>query len=432
VSIKRKELNIIRLLAHHPDLQNLIQNELDDLMLQWTSENILPGSQSQVLDKVLKQDATVFIEELYDNIWAAVLEDENWHEDSSLAQYTQNALPNANSPYGYRLILRNNTPTLISHKPEADAVRLIYFWYVELDYSLRDIAHALTTMGIPTPYDIHQKRKSSTAWANWDMTVIHRIVSSPTYIGQWTYYDGHLGEQVTIQVPAQISAKTFEKAQKRLLANRNQPQHTLKYQYLFAFRTHCGCCGASIQLYAQRSGETVYRYYRCPTLKCRTRGFRADEVDPIAWRWLRTLFANEADMQKLNKAFQTRKEKRIFEAASRLQVVNQYLDEYRQQQQNLFDLSLPDNFLKESLAAFQTRLRLALQILEANRHGIIDELEELHITKLELAEADNNFSVQREIVSLLDAQLTIRGRNQDRQIEITCLLGAATIQLQKE
>jgi hypothetical protein len=113
-------------------------------------------------------------------------------------------------------------------------------------------------------------------------------------------------------------------------------------------------------------------------------------------------------------------------------VVNQYLDEYRQQQQNLSDLSLPDNFLKESLAAFQTRLHLALQILEATYHGIIDELEELHITKLELAEADNKFSVQREIVSLLDAQLTIRGRNQDRQIEITCLLGATTIQLQKE
>ncbi len=430
---EQKQMNIIRLTAHHPDLQELIMDEISYLVDEWSqhTELSLSSGKRNLLNNLAARQVSAFTTQLYDNIWAAILEEENWNEDSILAQYAWAALPHANSPYGYRIIYRNQKPTLVPDSIESEVVKLIYTWYTERHFSLRDVAEALTALHLPTPYDIHMKRKASAAWGVWDMTVIHRIISSPTYAGQWSYYDGHLQESVTVEVPALISSNIYEKARACLLRNVDNPQHALKYEYLLAFRTTCGVCGSNVQLHAKRSTGMVYQYYRCPTPKCLTRGFRADEIDPIVWSWMRDQLESEVATNTLLKTFQARKESLIRDISTRLQIVDKYLNEYRRQLANLSKLALPGSFLKEALTAYQNRLSGAVQSLGEARCYLESNLQEQNLAELSLPITDDDFAAKRLVIDLLDTHIIIRGRNDNRQVQVVNQLSKKQITLAK-
>jgi hypothetical protein len=430
---EQKQMNIIRLMAHQSDLQELIMDEISHLVDDWRqhTELVLSSDKRNLVGNLSARQASAFTTQLYDNIWAAILEEENWNEDSILAQYAWAALPNANSPYGYRIIYRNQKPTLVPDSIESEVVKLIYTWYTEMHYSLRDVAEALTALHLPTPYDIHLKRKASATWGIWDMTVIHRIISSPTYAGQWSYYDGYLQKSVTVEVPALISSDIYEKAQACLLANVDNPQHALKYEYLLAFRTTCGVCGSHVQLRANRSAGMVYQYYRCPTPKCLTRGFRADEIDPIVWSWIHDQLESEVATNTLLETFQIRKESLMSDTNARLQIVDKYLNEYRRQLANLSKPALPGSFLEEALSAYQNRLSLAVQSLGEARCSLESKLQELNLAELSLPITDDDFAAKRLVIDLLDTHIIIRGRNDNRQVQVVNQLGKKQITLAK-
>ncbi len=426
-------MNIMRLLAHHPDLQELVQEEIRNLVQAWRQEEggASPTENGEFLDALPADRVDAFTVQLYQNIWAAVSEEEIWQEDSPLARLAQDALPNANSPYGYRLVYNNNQPTLLPHSIESAVVRLIYAWYTTADYSLRDIAQTLSAMHLPTPYDIHLKRKSSLAWGDWDMTVVHRIVSSPTYTGRWTYYDSHRQKSFTTDVPAIIAQGLFEKAQACLLANSNRPQPGLKYEYLLASRVTCGACGARIQLHVNRVGETINQYYRCPTAKCVTRGFRADETDAAVWGWVQAQIQLEPVEKELQAAFQSRKEKTVADTTARLSIVADYLSEYQSQLANLAQAVLPGHFLAQALGIYQERLAQAVENLVQAQDGLQKLLKEQQQVVLNLPAAAADFSTQRWVIEHIDAQIVIYGRNAGRQIQVISQLGEKRLALPK-
>lgn len=71
-------------------------------------------------------------------------------------------------------------------------------------------------------------------------------------------------------VPAIVSQELFDRVQERMAANKKAPaKHKAEEEYLLTTKLFCGKCKSMM---AGESGtsrnETIYRYYKCPGVKC--------------------------------------------------------------------------------------------------------------------------------------------------------------------
>jgi hypothetical protein len=379
----------------------------------------------------LNRDSVQFEDELYDEIWAAILEEKLNIYDSKLETYADEAIPNRNSPFGYRIVTQGDKVTLAVCPIEAEVVHLIYHWYLNSNYSLRDIAEKLQEIRIPTPGDIHLRRKPKTKWGDWHMSTVHSITTSETYIGNWTYYDAYRGKRISKQVPAIIALEEYLSAKNRLLISRNKPYHATKYSYLLANRVKCGQCQAQAKLIG-RSSEEIVLYYRCPTKGCRTRGFGVEETDARVWRSLKTVFTENLSYLQLmgNKYHEANRAKKE-DVQNQLKIVSGFLEEYVKRYQLLQQLDLPSDFIPHTRHFYNAYLSEAIGQLDRARKEIeqalvtTDDLPELNIDR-----ADEDFALRQAIIELLDLQVSIEGRNKSKTITVNSMLGSWTLSIQ--
>jgi site-specific DNA recombinase len=189
--------------------------------------------------------------------------------------------------------------------PEEAAVRFsIFHMYVELDMSLRAIAHKLTEDGIPTPSQA--RYPGSKRGALWNHTTLYDFLKDPANIGtlvickERRVLDEH-GRLHRVPhtdtkiirggIPAIIPLHLYERAQRKLATNQVEQSHVPDRPQLHLLRGHiyCGTCGrrlCSRMLYKQGRGRPYYyctnrynKYGKCPDIPI----VRADLVDKVAW-----------------------------------------------------------------------------------------------------------------------------------------------------
>ncbi len=413
---QQKQLNIIRLLAYDQEMQDLVLAELNNLLKQHQDLYAAEFTETQLID------------DLYENIWAAVYEDAIYNEESELNTKIQLAIPHGNSPYGYRIILRQGKSTLVPNAIEFEIVRLIHTWYLQHDYSLRDIANQLTELHLPTPGVIHKNHHASCESNQWDMTVIHTVVSSPTYVGQWQHYDAYHKKSVLTKVPPIITAEIHQRSQARLLDNRNRPQHALKYPYLLPLRVTCGGCGKPIKLHAQKLKGGIRQYYRCPTSKCETRGFRSKNVDGIVWNWLSAKLEDKSSHDRLQNAFQAYRKKKSQNMSIQMHIIKLYFEGYQKELKALLNLKLPKKLLSKQIQQYCSCLQIILSNLEKTCSKLVIELEQQSKGTLLIEDAQDDLQAKQRIISLIDVQVVISGRNHNQKIEVHSELGRGTLQ----
>jgi len=173
------------------------------------------------------------------------------------------------APYGYRQVGKGRASRLQPSEElidsigisEAEVIRSIYYWIVEERQSTYAIADRLNATSIPPAYIRDQrevldgKRKSATSGI-WRPSRVGNLIKNPTYKG--VHYFGRRSKRprdlIERQVPAIVSAETWDQAQTVLKQNQRFSRKNAKHQYLLRGLMKCGLCGLTL------NGTTHSRY----------------------------------------------------------------------------------------------------------------------------------------------------------------------------
>jgi site-specific DNA recombinase len=188
---------------------------------------------------------------------------------------------------------------------EEAAVRFsIFHMFVELNMSIRAIAHKLTEDGVSPPT---QKRDPDSERGKvWTHTTIYDFLKDPANIGTLVICKRKrvLDERGKVKrepnpdmkvitnipniLPPIVSISLFERAQRKLASNQTEKSHEPKEPTLHLLRGHvrCGTCGRRMCSRVFKGVPYYYctnrrnKYNKCPDIPV----VRADLVDQLAWQ----------------------------------------------------------------------------------------------------------------------------------------------------
>ena len=239
----------------------------------------------------------------------------------------------AGAPYGYRYVSKHIAGGQAYYQiiPEqARVVRQIFEWVGRDCLSLRTVCLRLKQLGIRSP-----KGKS-----HWDPQVIGKLLKHPAYKGSAIFgrtrvgerrprlrpirgtpeqprhaksrFKGTIEDQITILVPAIVSAELFDAAAEQLAANqKHNRQRQRGPSYLLQGLLECGCCGYAY--YGKGSTRFAanpaapYPYYRCigmdafrfgGTRICQNKPLRLDRLDAAVWADVRAVLEHPEELRQ--------------------------------------------------------------------------------------------------------------------------------------
>lgn len=421
--------DLVRLVAHSKLLQKVVLQQYQILLEQTEA---MRGSKLSCEDQESNSTLSIncrsaFFKTLYEDVWAEIMEEEIWNENSPLSIQANDALPNSRSPYGYRFTYRANRPTLSIHIIESQIVRLIYSWYLEFGMTLRDITEALSELNLPTPYNIHHKGKENTQenWGQWNTGAVHRILTSSTYYGDWIYHDSYLNKRTLIHVPPIIEQEQYDLVRARLLENLNT-KGVIVERYPYPNRIQCDHCGSKT-----RSVKKAKFYYcRCITKNCSTRGFLLEQINAIVLEWLfQRCASSENDVHDLMLAYQEQCTREIEEVNCSIQILDSYSREYKQQLKHLSQFIVNDDMIVAAQQRYESELQYALSAWQEKRKQLVKKKQELKSIShnFTLKFINNDFPTQKRVMKAINMQIWIKGRNKERSLKIKCSFGEAML-----
>jgi site-specific DNA recombinase len=232
-------------------------------------------------------------------------------------------------PYGWDW--KDREKTCYKVDMEEAAVRVsIFHMFVEMDMSLRAIAHKLTEDKILTPFYSKRYRDSSpeeeeendpkTKYTVWGYTAIREILKDPANIGilvickekQSIGPDGRRKSEphpnrreVPGGIPAIINPSIYERAQEKLKTHKVEHSHRPLNEEDFLLRGHisCGCCNHMLKPRTQKRGRLTkngtdksYPFYICTKMQNKysmcseLTQIRTSPLDEIVWQECCQLF----------------------------------------------------------------------------------------------------------------------------------------------
>jgi site-specific DNA recombinase len=212
------------------------------------------------------------------------------------------------APYGYRYVTRHEGDGQAAYEiddEQATVVRQVFQWIGRDRLSIGEVTRRLSKMGT----------KTATGKSWWDRTTVWGMLKNPAYKGSAAFgktrmgprrpqlrtqrghsktprrtgstYDTDASAQLSIAVPAIISAELFEVVHTQLTANRQRGRESRRgAKYLLQGLLECGCCGYAYygKPVSRKSaqGKVPYAYYRCiGTDAYRFGGKRVCEYGPV-------------------------------------------------------------------------------------------------------------------------------------------------------
>ena len=323
------------------------------------------------------------------------------------------------APYGYRYVTKHEGGGNAAYEvvPEQAAiVRQIFQWVGRDRLSIGEVCRRLKQQGTPSP--------QGKAW--WDRTSVWGLLKNPAFSGQaafgktrvgerrrqlrpqrshaqtarrgYSTYDTSASEQVSITVPALVSAELFAAVQEQLAGNRHRGHERKRgARYLLQGLLECDCCGYAYYgkqvSRASAKGNVPYAYYRCVGTDayrfggkrvCENKQLRTDRLDDAVWNDVQTLLRNPNLLkQEYERRLQT-----PHEDNSRRQSIERQKQSAEQAVSRLID-AYADSVL--SKAEFEPRLAKARERVERLR-------QELG----QLAERDTEQEQLRQALACLD------------------------------
>lgn len=360
-------------------------------------------------------------------------------------------------PFGYKIVKKGNLWNLEIHEPDAAIIRQLYQWYVYGDengksMTLRGIAKRLTDERIPSPTDIRRKEgirgRKKRALYEWSGSVIAHYLDREVYKGIWVY-GRKSNEPVTVEVPAIVSQELWEKAKKIRKQKYIENMPSRKNSYLFARRIRCGLC-SSVVVGTPVNG---YLYYRCLALKkgkvigvtCHAPHFRLEPVERIVWNWIKSLLSDPQTLQEGLDARIAETETQINPFRERLEMVENLIEQNRNELERALELYLSDQFPKEMLISRKNELEKTLQSLEKEKVRLSEVIEDHTLSPQQIQNiyefaasigesldaADQDFHKRRSIVDALDVRVVLTVENGEKVIYAQCALDDGKFKMDK-
>src|SRR5215469_2296340 len=275
--------------------RQLIRDKMADVIIVWDlrrfSRNFV---HSAMIFEEIEQagGAVVSVSENIDNsltgklvrsilAWSAdserhkIVEYANRHWQSRLEQ----GLPMATgrAPYGWDWADENKTSYKIN--PELAAIRFsIFYMFVDLDMSLRSIAHKLTEDNIPPPSATRQEKRAAKGWRpetvrimlldekNIGTLTICKVTYVLTDSGKKVARPNKNMRQIPNAMPAIVDQERYDKAMRKLALNKVEKSHLPQDEEAFLLRAgyvYCQECGIRMRAITDRKGGIEYHYYKC-------------------------------------------------------------------------------------------------------------------------------------------------------------------------
>ena len=370
-------------------------------------------------------------------------------------------------PYGYKVNTEPHKAWLEVDEDEAKVVRMVYQWYLYGDengvpLSMNAITVKLTELRILTRGDKFSQVAKKRDPGVWSSPMVRHILRNETYTGTWHYgktkiiSDGKehtrkakskrgLGKQVprardewvSVPVPPIISQRDFDFAQAKIKSNFQNASRNAKHDYLLGRRLKCSVCNYA---YVGRTRKEHNQYYYCkgkeqkPISLCSMPAFRADLVDATVWDWLRSLIEDPSNITQGLKNMQDEALSANSRATARIELIDQQLEDLNNQQTKLLDLFLNGDFSKKLIDERKAKIDQACRKLLDERNELISHLNQSVPDDAQLSEIEEycseirgklenaSFASKRRLIEMFDVHGKLIIENNQRLIEVTCLL----------
>lgn len=208
------------------------------------------------------------------------------------------------APYGWEW--KDKEKTCYAINKEEAAVRVsIFEMFVELDMSIRGIAHKLTEEGIVTP--AKSRGANVKRGIAWQPSTVFDMLTDPNNIGDLricksktvmnangkvTRKPNDNMKTISGGIPAIIAVDTYERAQRKLKNNQLPKRNEHKKPEDFLLKGHIICKTCNYRMYGKNQrgrGDQVYPYYCCHKFRNKYDAcpdlttIRTDKVNAIVW-----------------------------------------------------------------------------------------------------------------------------------------------------
>lgn len=315
----------------------------------------------------------------FSQLWGTMLKQVMYDGKMSLLD-KGSVMTHGRPPLGYTEVKdeATNIRTLEPNPIESCIIRDIFQWFVYEELSLHAIARRLNKNKVPTYSDLRNNTFRS-GWKNpkkkviWNYVTVKNILSNKTYMGKWQWgkKEDALHSQV-VDVPAIIDKDTFSLSQKYLADSKHRKSKKLGRKNSFAFlmgkrlKCTCGYTMNSRQVsYTSTEGKKKhYHYYACSSRKAKDLNylcdnghrFRSDDIDRIAWGWVREIIFNREYLEHQVNTYLDEQEVKIKPLIERIEQYQLLKKKAEVKRERLLDLFLDSELSKEILTVKQKEL----------------------------------------------------------------------------
>jgi DNA repair exonuclease SbcCD ATPase subunit len=162
--------------------------------------------------------------------------------------------------------------------------------------------------------------------------------------------------------------------------------------------------------------------------------FRADLVDATVWNWLRSLIEDPSNVTQGLRNMQNEVLSANSRVTTRIELIEQQLEDLNNQQTKLLDLFLNGDFSKKLIDERKTKIDQACRKLLDERNELNSHINQSVADDTQLSEIEEycseirsklvnaTFESKRRLIEMFDVHGKLIIENNQRLIEVTCLL----------
>ncbi|MHB0939602.1 MAG: recombinase family protein [Armatimonadota bacterium] len=321
-------------------------------------------------------------------------------------------------PYGYRLEKDGLKTRLVIDEKSAATVRDI-FARTRAGETLMQLAQWLNAAGIPTGFQLRGSKGGEARLGVWHNSAVRKILRNDIYTGSHAY---RARDDEMVTVPGIITREEYEEAQAAIVKNRTEAKRNTRHDYLLRGLLRCGRCGRVItcKMVSRPAGQKASYYYRCnatprreaEALRCRLPYLPAESLEARAWALcLAFLLHPETVLQAaaVPQAEDDGNEDELPALARRMAEIEaaraRTIDLYSRERITAEETDRQLDRLASEKATLENRRRALSHQTTASEAP--DLLAVAAALRARLQADDPPFDLKREIVKLLERQITV-------------------------